>query len=37
MLRYYLIILTLMGCQHSSSASELAQEGNCDAAFNEIP
>ena len=37
MLRRFLIILLLTGCQHSRSSSELAQEGNCDAAFNEIP
>jgi hypothetical protein len=37
MIRFYIILLLLTGCQHSRSASELAEAGDCEAAFNEIP
>jgi hypothetical protein len=36
MLHFYLVLF-LVGCQHSPLSSELAQEGNCDAAFDKIP
>jgi hypothetical protein len=34
--RIIIILLTFAGCQHSPSSSDLAQGGQCDAAFDAI-
>ena len=37
MLRFIIVLLLFAGCQHRPLASQLAEAGDCEAAFNEIP
>jgi hypothetical protein len=37
MLRIFIFFVVLAGCQHAPSSSQLAEAGNCDAAYNQIP